>query len=105
VVIDFERTGGFAATMKRQGRVDTGDLPADQARELSKLVESSGLFHDQPQSATAAPRAADLFHYRLSIHTDDGRQQSFDLPQSAVPQKLWPLLNWLTQRAGPGTSG
>jgi hypothetical protein len=101
--IHFERTGGFSAAMRREVTLDSTALPPQKAQELGDLVRSADLF--SLPGKVAAPRgAADTCQYKLRVE-HEGKEHTIQLDQTAVPAKLWPLLNWLTNEARPREGG
>jgi hypothetical protein len=61
--IGFERSGGFAG-LTIGTDVDTADLPADEARELERLVEK---IEASGAGESAAAGKPDRFQYDLTI--------------------------------------
>ncbi|MEP7199591.1 MAG: protealysin inhibitor emfourin [Chloroflexota bacterium] len=94
--IQFERTGGFAG-MKLTYSVDSDTLPADQAKQLNKMVDAAKLFDIIDPSGKAKP-AADQFHYRLVVESA-GKQKTITTTDTAASDNLHALLDWLTTKA------
>ena len=46
--------------------IDTDDLPAEEARELERLVQAAGFF-DLPETSPPPRGAADYFEYTISV--------------------------------------
>ena len=62
--------------------------------ELTQKAQLSAL----ASGRTAPPSAADRFQYRLTI--DDGpRRHVVEIGESAMPESLRPLIDWLTATA------
>jgi hypothetical protein len=91
--IHFERSGGFAG-LRVSHDVDSADLSPDDGKELERLVESAGVF-DVPAEMRAANPGVDRFQYKLTVK-DSARERTVSLDDAAVPEKMRPLLNWLT---------
>ena len=93
--ISYERTGGFAG-MRLAVSVESGSLPAADADALQKLVKAADFFNlTDAQPARAIP---DGFQYTISVE-DGGKQHTLHLHDGAIPDKLQPLLDDLSQRA------
>jgi hypothetical protein len=97
--IDFGSSGGVS----NQGLVyqaDTNALPEPEAKELLRLVESSGVF-DLQQSDTnpgVTVGRADVITYRLTL-SDGDRQTTLWLNDVTAPVSVRPLLAYLQERA------
>ena len=97
--IDFSSSGGFA-NLQVDYRADTNTLPEEQAKELERRVESSGVFeldHDDVNSETTVGRA-DVISYRLTV-SDGSRQKTLWLNDITAPASIRPLLAYLRKRA------
>jgi len=88
--IDFKRSGGFAG-LKMSKTIDTKNLNPDKAKKLMDLVESSGFFDLSP---VISRTEADRYQYNLTVDWD-GRKHSIQMDESAIPQKLMPLIEWI----------
>jgi hypothetical protein len=97
--IDFASSGGFA-NLQLNYRVETNDLPEEQARELTRLVESSGVFDLQPEDVnpSVAVGRADVISYRLSV-SDGARQKTLWVNDVTAPASVRPLLAYLRKLA------
>ncbi|HSL44249.1 MAG TPA: protealysin inhibitor emfourin [Anaerolineales bacterium] len=99
--IDFASSGGFA-NLELNYRGDTNTMPEEQAKELERLIESSGLFDLEQEDATPQPRAAagppDVIAYRLTI-SDGARQSTLWLNDVTAPAAVRPLLAFLRKLA------
>ncbi len=91
----FERSGGFA-NIRLTKTLDTASMTKEEAQELARLVEEADFF-DQ-SSAPGAVRGADRFQYAVTVESEDGRH-SVRIGEEAVPEKLRPLLDYLTDKA------
>ena len=100
--IRFERSGGFAAAMRRSGDFDTETLPVAEARELRDLVASSGVLGMGGRRA-AKSQARDQRGYTLTID-DGGSTHVVEATDTDMPESLRPLVAWLSKRSTPGGS-
>ena len=97
--IDFATSGGFA-NLPGEYRVDTNTLPEEQAKELTRLIESSGVFDLQQDDANPSVTVgrADVISYRLSLSKGD-RQITLWLNDVTAPAAVRPLLAFLRNLA------
>ncbi len=96
MIIEFERTGGFAGlTLKKV--IDLDKLPPEDANKLYQLVEASDFFK-LPETISASTPGVDRFHYTVTANAS-GKKHTVDVDEAAVPPKLKPLLQWLTTAA------
>lgn len=97
--IKFERTGGFTG-VSLQTDIESSSLLEEQADKLEQLIHETQFFN-LPERLEAPQDEADRFCYRIFV--DDGYQQhAVEAGESAVPDELWPLLQWLTRLAHKG---
>lgn len=94
--IDFTRTGGFAG-LRLTTSLDTEELPAEQASNLDKLISDAHFFELPENIAPDSPKP-DRFEYRLTV-SDEKKTHSVLVNDSAAPETLRPLLNYLTTMA------
>lgn len=93
--ISFERTGGFAG-MSVAITVEVDSLPEPDAAALRKLVKDADFFN---LVETRPGRAiSDGFQYTITVEGDD-QQRSLQVTDTSVPDKLRPLLDYLSLRA------
>lgn len=97
--IDFASSGG-AASRPLVYRAETGTLPEEQARELERLVESSGALDMRQEDASSDPDIGrgDVISYRLSL-SDGVRQVDLWYNDVTAPASLRPLLRRLRELA------
>ena len=97
--IDFASSGGFA-NLELGYRADTRELPEDQAQELERLIESSGVFelNQDDLNTNAAIGRADLISYRLTL-SDGSRQTTLWMNDVSAPASVRPLLASLRKLA------
>ena len=97
--IDFASSGGVS-NQELVYVTDTASLPEQEAKELERLVESSGVF-DLEQS-DASPNVtigrADVITYRISL-SDGARQTTLWLNDVTAPVAVRPLLAYLQELA------
>ena len=91
--IHFERSGGFAG-LRLQHDLDTTSLPPTEAEEVARLVDSAHFF-ELPQAIRATQPGADRFRYKLAVEAGV-QKHSIEVDDAAMPEKLRPLLSWLT---------
>ena len=83
--------------MRLTASLDTETLPPAEADHLRRLVAAARFF-DQPTSRQSATREADRFQYQVTVKEGD-RIKKVELDESSVPEKLQPLLDYLTDSA------
>jgi hypothetical protein len=97
--IDFATSGGVT-NQELTYQADTNTLPEEVAKELTRLVESSGAFeleqHDINPSVTVG--RADVISYRLSL-SDGNRQTTLWMNDVTAPASVRPLLASLQELA------
>lgn len=97
--IDFATSGGLA-NLRLAYQADTNTLPEEQAQELKRLVESSGVFDlnqdDINPNVTVGP--ADVISYRLSV-SEGNKQSTLSFNDVTAPASLRPLLSFLRKLA------
>ena len=97
--IDFSSSGGFA-NIQLTYQEDTNSLPDEQAQELERLLQSSGVFdleQDDINSNTAVGRA-DVISYRLTL-SGGPRQTTLWMNDITAPASVRPLLGLLRKLA------
>ncbi|MGB3941293.1 MAG: protealysin inhibitor emfourin [Candidatus Manganitrophaceae bacterium] len=98
--IDFTRSGGFAG-VRLSAAIDTEGLSAEERERLCGLVDAAD-FDRLPSSLKSTAPGADRFQYRLKIEEgggQGGRVKEVVADESAVPETLRPLLEYLTDWA------
>ncbi len=96
MIIEFERTGGFAGlTLKKV--IDLDKLPPEEANKSYQLIEASDFFN-LPETISASTPGVDRFHYTVTVNAS-GKKHTVDVDEAAVPPKLKPLIQWLTTAA------
>jgi hypothetical protein len=99
--IDFASSGGFA-NLELAFRADTNTLPEEQAQELLRLIESSGVFDlkqdDLPSNPKAGAGPPDVISYRLSL-SESTKQNTLWFNDVTAPASVRPLLELLRKLA------
>jgi len=100
--IRFEMSGGFGgpfAIAPLSYETTTDDLPSQDADQLRRLVEESGLLAPgQWPAARPDGSARDVFQYQLQVVTGS-RTYRYDFDDTTVPDQARPLLDHLTAAA------
>jgi hypothetical protein len=93
--IDFATSGGVTS-QELTYQADTNSLPENEAEELTRLVESSGVFELQQKDINPNVKVgrADVIAYRLSLY-DGNRQITLWINNVTAPASLRPLLAFL----------
>ena len=97
--IDFATSGGVV-NQELTYQADTETLPEQEAKELMRLVESSGAL-DLEQNTINSEGAigrADVISYRISL-SEGNRQNTLWLNDVDAPASIRPLLSFLQERA------
>ena len=97
--IDFASSGGFA-NLQLAYRAETNTLPEDQAQELTRLVQSSGVLDLEQNDVNAESTVGrtDVISYRLSL-SEGTRQTTLWFNDLTAPASVRPLLAYLRKVA------
>lgn len=97
--IDFGSSGGVS-NQELVYQADTNTLPEPVAKEILRLVESSGVFELEQSDANpnVTVGRADVITYRLSL-SDGNRQTTLWLNDVTAPVSVRPLLGYLQDLA------
>jgi hypothetical protein len=70
--VRFKMDGGFVYLPARSEptTIDTDDLPAEEAKELERLIEAAGFF-ELPETSSPPRGAADYLRYTISATTPE----------------------------------
>jgi hypothetical protein len=70
--VRFKMNGGFVYLPARSEPVtiDTDDLPAEEAKELERLIDAAGFF-EIPETSSPPRGAADYLRYTISATTPE----------------------------------
>jgi hypothetical protein len=94
--ITFERTGGFAG-MHNVVNINPDDLPEEQARALSELLDELD-FDKLPKQAMNNPSLPDQFTYHITVETKDG-EHSVVTGDASAPEEMQELIQMLNRIA------
>ena len=97
--IEFVRSGGFAG-MRLSASIDSQHLLPEQASTLEKMIADSGFF-DLPEQIKPTAPGPDRFEYRVVI-SSAGQTHSVNVNEAVIPDRLNPLLDFLTTLAMSG---
>lgn len=97
LTVSFRRTGGLFAGNVLATSVSVDDLDDAQQETLRRYLEQADLQALAERSPITGP-GADTYQYNITV--DDGTKRSeVTVTQTAVPDDLRPLIEWLEQRA------
>lgn len=94
--IDFSRSGGFSG-LRLTISIDVEQLAGDEAATVKKLIDQAGFFN-LPARLDTGTAGADRFEYKVSITAID-RSHTVVMSESAVPDRVQPLIDHLTSLA------
>jgi len=99
--ITLQRSGGFGGIRPPAVTVDTEKLPAEHARELETLVQTSGVRTASPQTPKKkdGPPQADRFSYTLTLGDASGREQTVVLNEAELSPAHQSLLAGIKRAA------
>lgn len=97
--IIFSRSGGMAGVRLRT-TVNEGDLSAQQAAKLRRLVKAADCFQ-LPKQLAADPKQPDRFQYELTLE-DGEHRHTITIDEEAATPALLKLIEWLTDVARGG---
>ena len=100
--VTFTRTGGVAG-MRLAAALDSEALSPQEAKRLRKLIDAASFF-EQPEAFKSPAPAVDRFQYSVVVEEGE-RRKKIDLDESAVPEALRPLLDFLMERVRSGSEG
>jgi hypothetical protein len=85
--IEYKCSGGFGGLrLAYQGETD--ELPSEQAKELSDLVEASGIFEmSSKQFGNKPPNIPDDFSCQLTV-LKAGKRKTLNFSELAAPENL-----------------
>jgi hypothetical protein len=95
--LSFRRTGGLFAGNVLATSVAPEELDDEPARELEQLLGQTDVASLAEQSPMRG-RGADTYQYELVVEEDDEPRQVI-VDQTAIPEELRPLIDWLERRA------
>ena len=94
--IEFVRSGGFAG-IRLAASIDSKNLPPEQAATLNKMITDTGFF-DLPEQIAPTKPAPDRYMYQVVV-TSAGQTHSVNVSEAVIPDRLRPLLDFLTTLA------
>lgn len=94
--IKLERSGGFTG-IPQTHTVSTDQLPEEEARQVSDLVQKAG-FYELPCAIRSTQPGADRFQYDITVEGERGAHK-VTVDEGAVPSQLQPLLDWMKESA------
>jgi hypothetical protein len=94
--IKLERSGGFTGIPQTHS-VSTDQLPEEEARQVSELVQKAG-FYELPATIRSTQAGADRFQYDITVESERGAHK-VTVDEGAVPSQLRPLLDWIKKSA------
>lgn len=94
--VSFVQSGGYAGLI-RGCELNTGLLDPQAARELERLVASSGI---SASGEFLSESGRDLRQYELTIEKAD-RKISVTFDDETAPRSVRPLLSYLNKRSRP----
>jgi hypothetical protein len=92
MLIQFERTGGFAG-MRKAVTLNTESLPQEEGRKLKEMIDVAGFF-DLPAKFPLPKKGADFFQYSITVESE-GKKHTIEVSDPAVPATLRPLIQYL----------
>lgn len=85
--IEYKCSGGFGG-LRFAYRGETDELPSEQARELSELVEAAGIFELTPQQLSKkSPGIRDDFSCHLTVFKS-GKKKTLSFTELGAPENL-----------------
>jgi hypothetical protein len=99
MLVRFKMDGGFVYLPARSKPVtiDTDDLPAEEAKELERLIEAAGFF-ELPQTSPPPRGAADYLRYTISV-TCPERSHTAHLTDPIEDPEVQALVEYLEAKA------
>ena len=103
--IQFKTEGGLAYLpgLSRPVTIDTGELPAEEADELERLIETADFFK-LPDDSVPPRGAADYHQYTISVAAP-GRSHTVRLANPIEDPSVRELVNSLRAKANEARGG
>lgn len=95
VQVRFVRSGGLAG-MRTAAVIDSESLPEEEEKRLRDLIDRAGFF-GLPEEIPG-PARPDEFRYSITVEID-GKQHRVRTTETAAPEQLRPLIEWLNEAA------
>jgi hypothetical protein len=96
VKIRFERTGGFAG-ISTSVLLDTDTMPQNESEQLSAMCNNMNFF-SLPSKPDTKSGAADLFRYKITVESKDGKH-TVETTDLSVTPGLENFVNYLSDKA------
>lgn len=93
--IHFERTGGFAG-LRTSISLDTDEMSQIESEQLYNMCANVNF--SNPQNLEPKNGAADLFHYKITVESKDGKKTIETSDLSMTPE-FENLVNFLSDKA------
>jgi hypothetical protein len=98
--ISCERSEGIGGNLKIP-IIDTRSLPPDEANEIQGMIDNAKELIDKNFRQTRPADAGDLFKYKITIQTEEGKQNTtntIEVYEVGMPPGIQPLLDYLKPR-------
>lgn len=82
--VHFERSGGFAG-ISMSVSLDTDNMPQDESARLHQMCDNMNFFN-LPSKLDVKSGAADLFRYKITIESKDGKHTVETTDLSMTPE-------------------
>jgi hypothetical protein len=93
IIIEFERTGGFAGLTLNK-TINSNDLPPDEAAKLKELIFNADLTQ-QETKMTEKAAFPDQFFYRFTVKIGE-QVFNYLYQENQLPPSARPLIRYLT---------
>lgn len=93
--VHFERTGGFAG-LRTSISLDTDEMSPSESERIHDMCNNIN-FSNPPRSEPTSG-AADLFHYKITVESKDGKKTIETSDLSLTPE-FEDLINFLSDKA------
>ncbi len=93
IIIEFERTGGFAG-ITLSNTINSNELPADEAAKLKELLFNADLT-DQCFETEEKAASPDQFFYRFTVKIGE-KEFTCHYQENQLPPSARPLIRYLT---------
>ena len=103
--VRFKMDGGFVYLPARSEptTIDTEELPAEEAKELQRLIEAAGFF-ELPESTSPPRGGADYLRYTISV-TAGEKSHTVQLTDPIEDPHLQALVEYLEAKARESRPG
>lgn len=94
MIVEIEESGGFTG-IPRSFKIDTDNLPKDQAKKISEIIKNLKL-DNTLQYGIRKPGAADYFNYSVTVN-EKGITKTRQYDQSTAPQEIKELIKSISE--------